>query len=81
MGELGLQMAVKRRPEPQRSVLDKFSKMQSMSSLQGSTLTNPAPNSTQFRLDILQMPSHCRVSGKLDDKRTVYCIKLVERRN
>lgn len=72
MGELNLEMAVKRRPQPQRSVPDKFSKMQSMSSLQGAGLTDPTRNSQAFELFVLQTPKDCRIVGKSDnDKRIV----------
>jgi hypothetical protein len=73
MGELHLEMAVKGRPEPERSVLDKFPKTGRLSSLQGSGLTDPARNSPKYMLQILQTPRDCRVAGKQDgEKRTVY---------
>lgn len=72
MSELQVDMAVKRRPEAQRSVSDKFSKMQSMSSLLGTGLTDPTRNSQEFELAILQTPRECRIAGKAEtDKRMV----------
>ena len=73
MGEYSLELAVKRRPEPQRSVMDNFS-MQSIPSLRGSTLTDSTQNSHAYKLGIRQMPKDCRIGGKLDnDKRMILC--------
>ena len=70
MGELNLELAIKRRPEPQRSVQDILSKMQSISSLQVGGLTEPVRNSQSFEMIILQTPKDCRIAGKAEtDKR------------